>query len=163
MIDFFKTSPFSYYNNILQSNGVPDYFRDDPLLNEFNLNFNSTIVDIKLANELLIFNFPPKSTYNWHKDSASYCSLNMVFEEYDTYSIWSDLSINSTEYKFFKTTDVFVECKYTPFKWTLINGKSRHMVLHHGNNFRYLLTFIIKNQDYNTVLTWLKQKDSVSP
>jgi hypothetical protein len=124
---------------------------NDPFLSSIPKKFHPT---------LRLYKFPAGSVYNWHRDFAFGCSLNMVLDDYQSFTLFNkDSKIN--------IVDQTVELKYQKEKWYLFNSQEMHMVANVGSVDRYLLsvTFpkMIKYKEaleHIRVLEYIKVKES---
>ena len=100
---------------------------------------------------LRLYKFPASSIYNWHRDAAIGCSLNMVFDDYNSFTLFS-------KYETLGIVSETIELKYEKNKWYLFNSQQLHLVANTGNVDRYLLTVTFpKEVKYDEVLKWIKE------
>ena len=60
---------------------------------------------------LRLYKFPATSIYNWHRDSFIGCSLNMVLEDYNSFTLFNKQNEEPS------IVDETIELKYEKQKW----------------------------------------------
>jgi hypothetical protein len=92
--------------------------------------------------------------HSWHTDAAEKCSINMVFEEYNSHTLFSikNEQVDIHEFK---------ELKYQPNKWTIINTAKKHTVMNFESRDRFLMCYRPSGgTTYQTVVDWYKNEYS---
>jgi len=124
----------------------PDYMIEhDPFLRTIPKN---------LFPVLRLYKFPATSIYNWHRDSAMGCSLNMVLDDYNSFTLFSENEVAPI-------VDKTVELKYEKQKWYLFNSQETHLVANTGDVDRFLLTVTFpKIIKYKQIFNYFTQRES---
>jgi hypothetical protein len=104
---------------------------------------------------LRLYKFPATSIYNWHRDSFIGCSLNMVLEDYNSFTLFNKQNEEPS------IVDETIELKYEKQKWYLFNSQEMHLVANTGNVDRYLVSVSFpKIIQYKQVFDYFKQQES---
>jgi hypothetical protein len=127
---------------------------------QFDLGLKITKNDIMLSDLKNMFNgglrlymFPKNSVYNWHRDAEIGCSLNLIFDDYKSFTLFNP----SDETKILNSV---VELQYQKNYWYLFNSQILHSIVNIDTKDRFLLTFTFpKNINYSNVLNFIKQKE----
>jgi hypothetical protein len=113
----------------------------DPFLKSLKNKFDGT---------LRLYKFSRNSCYNWHKDAAIGCSLNLVMEDYHSFTLFDldeKLSI----------TNSIIEVKYEKNFWFLFNSQIKHMIINLDDRDRILLTMTFpRDVRYQDLLSYYK-------
>ena len=97
-----------------------------------------------------LYMFPSMSVYNWHKDYAVGCSLNLVMEDYNAHTLFKSPDSKGILNK-------VIDLKYEKNKWYLFNSQIFHSVVNLGIRDRIMLTMTFpKNIKYQEILDFLK-------
>jgi hypothetical protein len=157
-------------------NSTPDYLEEVrnfsktaewtwvPFMN-ISINFQNTLgkkisksdiflsnLQTKFSGTLRLYMFPRMTVYNWHRDSAMGCSLNLVMEDYNSSSLFtrSNQSI----------LNEVIQLPYKKNTWYLFNSQILHSVVNLDQKDRILLTFTFpKNVSYDEVLSYIKSEE----
>ena len=89
-----------------------------------------------------------KHAHSWHTDAAEKCSINMVFETYNSHTLFSLKN---------EKVDIhqFAELKYVPKKWTIINTEKKHTVMNFEDRDRFLMCYRVPPAiNYQNVVDW---------
>jgi hypothetical protein len=94
----------------------------------------------------------PRHAHSWHTDAAEQVSINMVFEEYNSLTLFSVENPQPDIHN-------FAELKYRPNQWTIINTAKKHTVLNLENRNRYLMCYRPPGgTSYQTVVDWYRNE-----
>jgi len=136
--------PFMHLSKEFQNDIGLKITEKDVMLSDLRNSFNGT---------LRLYMFPNNSVYNWHKDSNIGCSLNLIFDEYNSFTLFN--SSNKTG-----IVDSVTELKYQKNRWYLFNSQVLHSVINMDAKKRFLLTFTFPRViDYFKVLEFIKKKE----
>lgn len=89
-----------------------------------------------------------KHAHSWHTDASEKCSINMVFETYNSHTLFSLKN---------EKVDIhqFAELKYVPKKWTIINTEKKHTVMNFEDRDRFLMCYRVPPAiNYQNVVDW---------
>ena len=130
-----------------------------PFMNVASNFYESVLTDpfikqlsIEFSGSLRLYKVPAMHVYHWHRDAQVGCSLNMVLEEYQSHTLFSNVESES------KYVDPVVELKYKPETWYIFNSQERHTVINLDTRDRVLFTLIMPRQTtYQDVVAWYKE------
>jgi len=149
VINFSKNSkwdwvPFLHISVNFQNNLGLKITENDTMLSDLKNNFDGN---------LRLYMFPKNSVYNWHRDVEMGCSLNLVFDDYNSYTLFHSLDKKEND-------DNVVKLRYQKNYWYLFNSQILHSVVNDDVRDRILLTFTFPiNVNYLDVLNFIKQKE----
>jgi hypothetical protein len=139
-----KWVPFMNISLEFQRNLGLQITENDTMLSDLKNKFNGT---------LRLYMFAKNSVYNWHRDVDMGCSLNLIFDDYKSFTLF-----NPSDKK--EIVDSVTELKYQKNYWYLFNSQILHSVVNLDTKDRILLTFTFpKNVNYSDVLDFIKQKE----
>jgi hypothetical protein len=125
------------------ANRVANWIDQDPFLSAIHKRFHGW-VDFYITK--------PRHAHSWHVDAAEQVSINLVFEEYNSLTLFS---VENNQVDIHK----FEELKYQPNKWTIINTAKKHTVINMENRDRYLMCYRPPaGTSYQTVVDWYKNE-----
>ena len=98
---------------------------------------------IKPYGKLELFKFPPMTQYDWHVDTYNKCNFNLVFEHYNSLSLFKTKKEDSNNSDLHFSNFNIISLNYVPKTWYLFNTQLEHTVINLDEKVRYLLSYTV--------------------
>jgi len=140
---FIPTAEWQWFPYVTVASNFYESIEVDPFIKDVTSQFTGT---------LKLYKFPAKQVYHWHKDANIGCSLNMVFREYNSHTLFTHPERDN------KHVEPIIELKYEPETWYIFNSQENHTVINLDDQDRILFTLIMpKGINYHDVVNWYKE------